>query len=171
MLFVSSILTIPVVWESEMLNPDAPRKSVSSLIGALYNSFVKSVNFLTLPRTLGTHPETKKEIIASIGPYGPYLKHDNKFISLKEDDVTEVGINRAVDLIDKKIEETKEDLIGIHPETKVKIIKKKGIKGRSDYLSYNKKNYPIPTELNEKKLTISDAVEIIDEKKKTKKKK
>ena len=63
----------------------------------------KSVNFLTLPRTLGTHPETKKEIIASIGPYGPYLKHDNKFISLKEDDVTEVGINRAVDLIDKKI--------------------------------------------------------------------
>ena len=131
----------------------------------------KSVNFLTLPRTVGTHPQTKKEIIASIGPYGPYLKHDNKFISLKEDDVTEVGINRAVDIIDKKIEETKEDLIGIHPETKVKIIKKRGIKGRSDYLSYNKKNYPIPTELNEKKLSISDAVKIIDEKEKTKKKK
>ena len=58
-----------------------------------------------------------------------------------------------------------------HPETNLKIIKKKGLKGRSDYLSYNKKNYPIPTELNEKKLTISDAVKIIDEKKKTKKKK
>ena len=84
----------------------------------------KSLNFLTLPRTVGTHPQTKKDIIASIGPYGPYLKHDNKFISLKEDDVTEVGINRAVDIIHKKIEETKEDLIGQHPETKVKIIKK-----------------------------------------------
>ena len=67
----------------------------------------KALNFLTLPRIVGTHPETKKDIIASIGPYGPYLKHDNKFLSLKEDDVTEVGINRAVDLIDKKIEETK----------------------------------------------------------------
>ena len=134
-------------------------------------SLEKSVNFLTLPRTVGTHPQTKKEIIASIGPYGPYLKHDNKYISLKEDDVTEVGINRAVDLIDKKIEETKEDLIGIHPETKFKIIKKRGIKGRSDYLSHNKKNYPIPTELNEKKLTVSDAVKIINEKKNTKKKK
>ena len=48
----------------------------------------------------------------------------NKFISLKEDDVTEVGINRAVELIDKKISEIKEELIGVHPETKNKIIKK-----------------------------------------------
>ena len=109
--------------------------------------------------------KVKKEIIASIGPYGPYLKHDNKFISLKEDDVTEVGINRAVELVDKKIEETKEDLIGTHPETKTKIIKKRGIKGRSDYISYNKKNYPIPKELDGKTLSIEAAVKIIDEKK------
>ena len=48
----------------------------------------KALNFLTLPRIVGTHPETKKDVIASVGPYGPYLKHDNKFLSLKEDDVT-----------------------------------------------------------------------------------
>ena len=36
-----------------------------------------------------------------IGPYGPYLKHDKKFISLKEDDVTEIEINRAIELIQK----------------------------------------------------------------------
>ena len=57
---------------------------------------------------MGTHPETKKDIIASVGPYGPYLKHDNKFLSLKEDDVTIVGINRAVELIEKKLKK-KED--------------------------------------------------------------
>ena len=130
----------------------------------------KALKFLTLPRIVGTHPETKKDIIASVGPYGPYLKHDNKFLSLKEDDVTIVGINRAVELIQKKISEQKEVIVGQHPETNLKILKKKGIKGRSDYLSYNKKNYPIPSELSEKKLTISDAVKIIDEKKKTKKK-
>ena len=129
----------------------------------------KSIDFLTLPRTVGTHPETKKEIIASIGPYGPYLKHDNKFISLKEDDVTEIGINRAVELIDKKILETKEELIGIHPETKNKIIKKKGIKGRSDYISHNKKNYPLPKEFEGKTMSVEDAIKIINEKKSTKK--
>ena len=130
----------------------------------------KALKFLSLPRIVGIHPETKKDIIASIGPYGPYLKHDNKFLSLKEDDVTTVGINRAVELIAKKASEKREILVGEHPETKSKILRKKGIKGRSDYLSYNKKNYPIPPELSEKTITISDAVKIIDEKKKTKKK-
>ncbi len=130
----------------------------------------KALNFLTLPRIVGTHPETKKDIIASVGPYGPYLKHDNKFLSLKEDDVTIIGINRAVELIQKKMSEQKEIIVGQHPETNLKITKKKGIKGRSDYLSYNKKNYSIPPELSEKNLTISDAVKIIDEKKKPKKK-
>ena len=72
-------------------------------------------------------------------------------------------------MIDKKIEETKEDLIGIHPETKTKIIKKRGFKGRSDYFSYNKKNYPIPKELADKPLSIEDAIKIIDEKKVKKK--
>ena len=71
----------------------------------------KALKFLTLPRIVGTHPETKKDIIASVGPYGPYLKHDNKFLSLKEDDVTIVGINRAVELIEKKTSEQKELLL------------------------------------------------------------
>ena len=97
------------------------------------------------------------------------MKHDNKFISLKEDDVTEVGINRAVELIDKKISETKEELIGVHPETKNKIIKKKGIKGRSDYISHNKKNYPLPKEFEGKTISVEDAIKIINEKKSTKK--
>ena len=136
--------------ETENLENKIKRTSIPKNLKNEDIDLDKALKFLTLPRIVGTHPETKKDIIASVGPYGPYLKHDNKFLSLKEDDVTEVGINRAVDIIDKKIEETKEDLIGIHPETKVKIIKKRGIKGRSDYLSYNKKNYPIPTELNEK---------------------
>jgi DNA topoisomerase-1 len=54
---------------------------------------------LDLPREIGIHPETKEKIIANIGPYGPYLLHNKKFISLKEDSVFEVGLNRAVDLI------------------------------------------------------------------------
>ena len=126
----------------------------------------KALKFLSLPRIIGIHPESKKDIIASVGPYGPYLKHDNKFISLKEDDVTIVGINRAVELIEESASKKREILVGEHPETKMKILRKKGIKGRSDYLSYNKKNYSIPPELNEKKLTVSDATKIIDEKKK-----
>jgi len=64
----------------------------------------------------------------------------------------------------------KEELIGVHPETNSKIIKKKGIKGRSDYISHNKKNYPLSKEFEGKTISVEDAIKIINEKKSTKKK-
>lgn len=54
---------------------------------------------LSLPRDVGVHPETKEKIVANIGPYGPYLLHNKKFTSVKEDDILSIGLNRAVDLI------------------------------------------------------------------------
>ena len=128
----------------------------------------KAIKFLSLPRKIGIHPDTKKDIVASIGPYGPYLKHNNKFLSLKDDDVTDIGINRAVELIEKNIQEKKEIIVGKYPETDINIIRKKGIKGRSDYLSFKRKNFSIPKEFSEKELSLDDAIKIIDEKNKKK---
>ena len=56
---------------------------------------------LALPRTVGTHPETGKAILAGIGRYGPRLKHGAAYVALPEDeDVLAVGLNRAVTLVD-----------------------------------------------------------------------
>ncbi len=129
----------------------------------------RASKLLSLPRKIGEHPESKKDIIASIGPYGPYIKHNNKFVSLKDDDVTEIGINRAVELIEQKLKLQKEIQIGIHPETKKEILQKSGIKGRPDYISYNKKNYSIPDDLSKSKILLEQALKIINEKKSKKK--
>lgn len=58
-----------------------------------------AAGLLTLPRDVGIHPETGQKIVANIGPFGPYLLHDKKFTSVKEDSILEIGLNRAVDLI------------------------------------------------------------------------
>ena len=58
-----------------------------------------SISLLKLPRTVGKYPENGEIITASIGPYGPYLKYNNNFISLKDDNVLEINNNRAIDLI------------------------------------------------------------------------
>lgn len=60
---------------------------------------VQATDLLKLPRDVGTHPQTGLKIVANIGPFGPYLLHDKKFTSVKEDSILEIGLNRAVDLI------------------------------------------------------------------------
>lgn len=58
-----------------------------------------AMKFLSLPRVLGTHPETKKEIMANKGRFGPYIVHDGDFRSLKKDDVFEITLSRALEIL------------------------------------------------------------------------
>lgn len=58
-----------------------------------------ALKFLTLPRILGTHPDTGKNIIANRGMFGPYVMHDGDFRSLKKDDVYTISFDRALEII------------------------------------------------------------------------
>lgn len=56
-----------------------------------------AVRLLSLPRTIGTHPESGLAITTSIGRFGPYLLHDGKYAKLSSTaDVFETGMNAAV---------------------------------------------------------------------------
>lgn len=61
----------------------------------------QALGLLSLPREVGLNPHTGLKVVASIGPFGPYVMHDKKYASLKEDDVLEIGINRAIDLLEE----------------------------------------------------------------------
>lgn len=57
----------------------------------------KALALLSLPREVGKHPETGETILAGLGRFGPYLKHGDAYKSLgRDDDVLEIGLNRAV---------------------------------------------------------------------------
>ncbi|WP_373047872.1 type I DNA topoisomerase [Vulgatibacter sp.] len=59
-----------------------------------------ALRILELPRLLGTHPQSGKEVRAGLGRFGPYVVHDGDFRSLKkEDDVLAVGLDRALELL------------------------------------------------------------------------
>lgn len=55
--------------------------------------------YLSLPRQLGTHPETGKVITANVGRFGPYVVHDADFRSLKgEDNPYTITLERALQI-------------------------------------------------------------------------
>jgi DNA topoisomerase-1 len=59
-----------------------------------------ALGLLSLPRTIGTHPETGETITAGLGRFGPYIKHGSAYVSLPaDDDVLTIGLNRAVSLL------------------------------------------------------------------------
>ncbi|HEX6749411.1 MAG TPA: type I DNA topoisomerase [Longimicrobium sp.] len=61
-----------------------------------------ALRWLSLPRTLGKHPEDGEEVRAGIGRFGPFVVHGNEFRSLeKTDDVYTVGLDRALELLSK----------------------------------------------------------------------
>lgn len=59
-----------------------------------------ALNLLSLPKSVGNHPETKEEIQIGIGRYGPYAKHAKKFTSIPKDmDLFKITLDDAVEII------------------------------------------------------------------------
>ncbi len=58
-----------------------------------------AMKYLSLPRSLGTHPESGETITASVGRFGPYIVHNKDFRSLKEDSVYDIDLNRAIQIL------------------------------------------------------------------------
>ena len=60
----------------------------------------RALRYLALPREIARHPDSGEPILAGIGRYGPYVQHGRVYANLgADDDVLEIGGNRAIDLI------------------------------------------------------------------------
>ncbi|MGQ4272963.1 type I DNA topoisomerase [Terrihabitans sp. B22-R8] len=126
----------------------------------------RAVALLSLPRDIGTHPETGKMIQAGIGRYGPYVNHDGVYANLSSaEEVFEVGINRAVSVLAEKKaggrsarESTPAKVLGDHPEGG-SITLRAGRFG--PYVSHGKVNATIPRSRDPDTLTLEEAVSLI----------
>jgi DNA topoisomerase-1 len=124
----------------------------------------QALGLLSLPREIGLHPETKEKIEAGIGRFGPYVKMGAVFGSLdKDDDVLALGLNRAVDLLAKKMASVR--TIGPHPADKELVSVRKGRFG--PYVQHGKTVANLPRGLAMEDISLGDAVTLLAEKGKT----
>jgi DNA topoisomerase I len=131
----------------------------------------EALSLFNLPREIGEY-EGKKMTVA-IGRFGPYIRHDNKFISLgKSDDPFTVTEGRAIELIEAKREKDRNAVVkSFEQDADLKVLN-----GRwGAYISYKKNNYKLPKGTVAENLNFEDCMKIIadagEPKKTTKKKK
>ena len=117
----------------------------------------EALELFKLPREIGEFEN--KEMIAAIGRFGPYIRHDGKFYSLpKTDDPLEISAERAVEIIEAKRESDKNKVIHIFGQNgEIQVLN-----GRfGAYIAFEKNNYKIPKNTDVATLTEEQCREII----------
>ena len=129
----------------------------------------KALKLLALPRKVGEHPDDGKEIEASIGRYGAYVRHNKTYANMSDpEEVLTVGMNRSIELLSEKIKKgggygsakvVRE--LGIHPKAgNVELLDGK----YGPYVRWNKINATIPKDIKPEEITLESAINLIDEK-------
>ncbi|MEM9427204.1 MAG: type I DNA topoisomerase [Pseudomonadota bacterium] len=157
-------------------NKKPPRQGVPEGWEPAELTLAQAVKLLELPRLIGQHPEDGVNIWANIGRYGPYLKHaentsfkggtNANLESIEE--VWEVGMNRAVQLIDEKKAsrgrgrqaKTLRDL-GEHPDRGGAVAIMDGKYG--PYVKWEKVNATLPDNTEPDNVTMELAMQLIEE--------
>ncbi len=117
----------------------------------------EALKLFDLPRTAGQFEG--KELVAGIGRFGPYIRHDSKFISIPADeDPLTISEEKAIELIESKRESDRQKIIKtFEQEPNISILK-----GRwGPYISAGKKNYKIPKNKKPEEISLEEAKKII----------
>ncbi|MCJ2025275.1 type I DNA topoisomerase [Methylobacterium sp. J-067] len=123
---------------------------------------------LSLPREIARHPETGEPILAGIGRFGPYVQHGRTYANLgRDDDVLEIGGNRAIDLIVAKEQGGGRGRpagdpgrsLGKDAESGKEIVVKAGRYG--PYVTDGNVNATLPKSVNAEALTLDEALKLI----------
>ncbi|MEO1398548.1 MAG: topoisomerase C-terminal repeat-containing protein, partial [Pseudomonadota bacterium] len=148
---------------------EAKRGSIPKSWDAAAVDFEQALQLLSLPRVVGLHPESGKEIKARIGRYGPLVEHEGKYASLdSEDEVFTVGLNRAVTVLAEKAANpgrgrgaTSLKDLGEHPELTGPVSVKDGRYG--PYVNWSKINATLPKDTDPQSVTLEMAIKLIAE--------
>lgn len=120
-------------------------------------SLEEALKLFDLPRTVGSYEGV--EIVAAIGRFGPFIRHDGKFVSIPKDlspmTITE---EESIVLIEEKRKKEAERFIkSFDEEPGLEVLN-----GRyGPYISFKKKNYRIPKDKEAASLTLEEVREII----------
>jgi DNA topoisomerase-1 len=119
----------------------------------------QALDLFKMPRVLGELED--KPVKANIGRFGPYIQHDKLFASIpKEEDVMEIELDRAIELVLAKRKADADRIIKLFDEDPTTQI----LNGRwGPFIKSGKKNFKLPKDLEDpSKLTLEEVKHIME---------
>jgi DNA topoisomerase-1 len=160
---------IPAEPVAEGKKPKAPKKikpKRSSLTKDMAPSSVDlelALGLLSLPREVGIDPESGIMITAAIGRFGPYIKMEATYVSLKgDDDVLAIGLNRAAHLMANAPKKDPPVELGLHPKNKKPVTLRKGRWGQ--FVMHGRLMATLPKDVEPESVDLAKAIELLDAK-------
>ena len=118
----------------------------------------EAIDLFKLPRQVGQYEA--KVVTVAIGRFGPYVRHDGKFVSLGEYNPITIDLDTCVELIEAKRKSDAEKHIHTFDQEEPVI---QVLKGRwGPYIKMEKKNYKIPKDVEAEGLDREQCIHIIE---------
>jgi DNA topoisomerase-1 len=125
----------------------------------------EALKLLSLPRTVGLHPDDNEPIVTNFGRFGPYVKHGDEFRSLEsDDDVFSISFDAALALIRAPKQSRRRQSAA---KTVLKELTKDGLtikllSGRyGPYVTDGSLNASLPKAMNPEAITYEQAAELL----------
>ena len=139
-------------------NDDPEKKFAGLQKGQLIESITleEALELFTLPRKVGQIDG--KDVTASSGRFGPYIKYDGKYISIKNMfDPHSITLEQAAAVMEEHNKKEADKHIASFPEHDIEVIN-----GRfGPYIKHGSLNYKIPKGTDARALTADDCLQII----------
>lgn len=123
----------------------------------------EALKLFELPREVGIFEG--QALVSAVGRFGPYIRHGSQFVSIpKTLNPHTITQEEAIELIEEKREQDRKKIIkSFEEEPDLQVLN-----GRyGAYISYKNKNYKIPKKQNLEQLTLEEALQIVEEGKKS----
>jgi DNA topoisomerase-1 len=120
-------------------------------------NFEEAMELFKLPRKLGETAEGEK-VSASIGRFGPYVRYDDKFVSIRGEDPYTITLEAALEFIKQKKIDDANKLILDFPDDGIQVLN-----GRyGPYVTNKEKNARVPKDREPNSLTLEECKEMLE---------
>ncbi|MEK7244889.1 MAG: type I DNA topoisomerase, partial [Pseudomonadota bacterium] len=144
----------------DAVQPKPKRQSLPSGISPAQMDLDHALKLLSLPREVCRHPDTNEPVLASVGRFGPYIRHHGHYVSLKgDDDVLTIGPNRAITLLAEAAIKSSARTLGVHPSDGLPVISRRGRFG--GYVQHGKMRANLPKGTDLKTIEFDEAVALL----------